>query len=211
MPLTHDSASVVRVGLPGRCRGWPRWFHGAASHDPLILDRQRRSPRYRWSWPSSTDARQRAWVDEVPGGQRQAGQATEGAMMAEGLGMQPQCAGRRGPGSLMRAWLLGAQGALGVKFLRPGQGRRAQRNFRGGSMGLAAAAGFERWVTGRRDLSSKSRECAFAGRPSRFEFMGKVCRYNEPGSIISMGIFFTIYHLVMARRHGVLSELAAGP
>ena len=69
-------------------------------------------------------------------------------MMAEGLGMQPQCAGRRGPGSLMRAWLLGAQGALGVKFLRPGQGRRAQRNFRGGSMGLAAAAGFEPWATG---------------------------------------------------------------
>ena len=117
VPLTHDSASVVRVGLPGRCRGWPRWLIGAASHDPLILDRQRRSPRYRWSWPSPTDGWQRACVDEVPGGQRQAGQATEGAMMAEGLGMQPQSAVRRGPGSLMRAWL---QGWLG-RWVRRGR------------------------------------------------------------------------------------------
>ena len=43
------------------------------------------------------------WTNPGPGtpvgGQRQAGQATEGAMMAEGLGMQPQSAGRRGPGS----------------------------------------------------------------------------------------------------------------
>ena len=61
----------------------------------------------------------------VPGplsGQRQEGQATEGAMMAEGLGIQPQSAGRRGPGSLIRAWLQGWQsrksaGGAGRKFL----------------------------------------------------------------------------------------------